>query len=658
MDGGLGNDNLTVDSTAGPVTVPITYDGGTGNNSLTLQGGTALSDTYTPGPGPGAGVNQLEFAGGTETVYFQNLAPVLDLVAGPLVVNGTPADDAINYTQGSVAANGLVTIDNFESIEFSNKTALTINGLAGSDEINLNNPSTPTGLTTITVNGGDPTGSDTLIMNSVGHNLVLEPTALGAGTVNYFSSSLPSTPFTGIESLELVDTSTSPFGIDGTTGNDQFEYIPGATPDTGTVVGTMNSGAAQFPLVPVTFRGMQQAGVVVFNAFGQQGGTDSFIFNGTPANDHISVVNGGVFGGITLSDTVNGSLFANLNLNNMASGVVRGLDGDDTFNQTGGVAVAMTYEGGNPSASDVLNLSGATGAVTVNLADSTLPTDTTITGYGGTVTLTGVEVANLDGNGNALTVNGTAGPDSLAYTPTGTAAGTVTLAGLNLVTNFTNVAAAFTIDPGAGADTVTVNGTSANDAITVVRGATNDTVQVNALQTVTLVNADTQSLVVATGAGIDGTTVSGSGGPVVTVQGGQTPASDNLTVNNTVASGNTTVTPGAANDSGTVANTDGTIKFSGMTLVTVNDNVASTIDILTVNGTNGDDAITAAHVGANNLVWVNSQAVVAFTNFNQLTLAGRFGSDFTTVSPVGLTLVGATPQINVTDAVLMPARCR
>ena len=92
-----------------------------------------------PHLGDGGGVSQ--------AVTFSNLEPVVDLVAGPLVVNGTPAANSINYTQGSVAANGLVTIDNFESIEFSNKTSLTINALAGSDTINLNNPSKPTGLT-------------------------------------------------------------------------------------------------------------------------------------------------------------------------------------------------------------------------------------------------------------------------------------------------------------------------------------------------------------------------------------------------------------------------------------------------------------------------------------------------------------------------------
>ena len=68
-------------------------------------------------------------ASGTQTVYFQNLAPVLDNVpAATVTVNATPAANAINYIQGpgggifGAATTGLVTIDNQESFEFANKT--------------------------------------------------------------------------------------------------------------------------------------------------------------------------------------------------------------------------------------------------------------------------------------------------------------------------------------------------------------------------------------------------------------------------------------------------------------------------------------------------------------------------------------------------------
>src|SRR5581483_5044462 len=83
--GGTGDDSLIVDSTSGPFLGPINYDGGPGTNSLTLTGGTATSDTYTPGSQLGSGTNTLAFPAGTESVSFQNLAPIFDQVGGPLV---------------------------------------------------------------------------------------------------------------------------------------------------------------------------------------------------------------------------------------------------------------------------------------------------------------------------------------------------------------------------------------------------------------------------------------------------------------------------------------------------------------------------------------------------------------------------------------------
>ena len=171
-----GNDTLIIDSSNGLIMDPngIFFDGGTGFNKLNFiqTGGTQTSDTYTRvGPNVGDARDTIVGPGGTQTVYANNIAPVLDTVpAATLIVNGTTADNAINYTAGSVVANGMVTIDNFESMEFSNRPTYQLNGLAGNDAINLNNSNTPTGLTTITVNGGDPTASgsnsgDVLIVN-------------------------------------------------------------------------------------------------------------------------------------------------------------------------------------------------------------------------------------------------------------------------------------------------------------------------------------------------------------------------------------------------------------------------------------------------------------------------------------------------------------
>ncbi len=417
---GAGDDHLTVDSTNRLIAVPIFFNAGTGLNGMTLSGGIATSDAYGVGPDNGSGTSVISDGVITQAVIFSGLSPVLDLVAGPLTVNGTAADNAINYTQGSVATNGLVTIDNFESIEFSNKTTLTLNGGAGSDTINVNNPTIPTGLTGITVNGGDPTGSDQLIVNAqpgVFDPMVLEPTAVGAGTVNYFNGNLPNVAFTGVEHLSLVGqlSDGDPFGVDGTIGNDQLEYFPSVTPDTGTLTGTMDqnnaTGKGPFALVPVTFSGMGQASLLRFNDFSQIGGTDSFVYHGTAADDTIGVGSTGP-GGIAITNTVNGLLSVNLNANHLASATVMGGDGDDTFNVAGSVNIPLTVEGGDPSGSDVLNLAGRVGVaeslgITPNAVDNT---HQDITGLGAAVTASGIELITYTGVGDDDTVSVNPGP--------------------------------------------------------------------------------------------------------------------------------------------------------------------------------------------------------------------------------------------------------
>ncbi len=130
------------------MTVPIFYNSASpGASSLTLTGGTATSDTYTPGPGAGQGNDTLVFPGGTQSVTFTGLSPVMDTVSGPLTVTGTSGNDAISYGPGSVDAahDGKVSVNSLESIEFTNKTSLTLNTGTGKDAVSVNNPNAPTG---------------------------------------------------------------------------------------------------------------------------------------------------------------------------------------------------------------------------------------------------------------------------------------------------------------------------------------------------------------------------------------------------------------------------------------------------------------------------------------------------------------------------------
>ena len=97
--------------------------------------------------------------GNVQTVNFYEVSPTFDSMPAPtLIVNATNEANAINYSEGkSTFANffatppvldpawGEVSVDNQEPIEFTNKDHLIINGLAGDDQTNLNNPNKPAG---------------------------------------------------------------------------------------------------------------------------------------------------------------------------------------------------------------------------------------------------------------------------------------------------------------------------------------------------------------------------------------------------------------------------------------------------------------------------------------------------------------------------------
>ena len=120
-------------------------------------------------------------------------------------------------------------MDGFETIEFANKTTLTINALAGSDTINLSNPITPTGLTGITVNGGDPIGSDTLFVNGIAgsaDDLIVTPTGAGAGSISDVVAAFVPVTFSGTELLSVIGQTADAdgFRVLGTSGNDNYSF--------------------------------------------------------------------------------------------------------------------------------------------------------------------------------------------------------------------------------------------------------------------------------------------------------------------------------------------------------------------------------------------------------------------------------------------------
>jgi hypothetical protein len=673
-----GNDNLIVDSGNGLINVAdgIQYDGGAGFNNLTLYqsgGATQTSDAYSVGPNSGEGSSVITGAGGMQTVFFQNLAPVQDDVpATTVTINATTADNAINYSQGAgggifTGNTGFVTVDDQESYEFNNKTNLVINALAGSDEINLHYDNTlnPAGLTgAITINGADPTAGDTLTINGIAgvlDNLRYVPTSAGAGTVINDSEPQPNVLFTGIGQLNLAGQQADGdgFRVDGTTGNDAIEFFHGLTSDSGSFVGTMDqnnaTGAGPFTMTPMSFSGAfplaNDSDVNFFNP----GGTDSFVFNGTANDDNITVGSGEA-GGTEFRNTLNGIVVSRVEVFNVASGLVRGLDGNDTFNlnvPAGPAAVALTIQGGDSDQfTDTLNYNPpAAAATTIDYGTATITTP-----GANPVGFSGIEAINetSSGGGSTLTVNGTAGSDNITYTPTGATAGTVTLAGKPTV-NFTGVGGAFTIDAGAGADAVTVNGTAGNDTINVFRSSANTVAALSPFKAANLPTADTEALQLAAGLGDDTVNVNvgaaiGSDviGIPITVDGSLGNDIIDAFGSPLTAVNNVTYTPGPATGQGQLLY-QGAGAATLMTIAFVN--VETAADLVTasnviVNGSDADNAINYSGpqtIGAGGRVAVDNLTPIEFSNKTNLVINSQGGSDTinldynSTTNPPGLT---------------------
>jgi hypothetical protein len=556
-----GNDTLIVDSTNGLINVPlgINYDGGTGFNTLQLVqtgGATQGSDVYSPGPNPGEGTDVITGPGGTQTVFFQNLAPVLDTVpATTLTVNGTPANNAISYQVGSVLTNGLVSIDNFEPIEFSNKTNLAINSGAGVDTVSLNNPNTPTGLAGISVAGGDPTSFDTLIVNGTGTVSVATDSSkiTGAGPV--------SINYATFESL-IVNAANNNLTI---TGSNTYTYTPGAAADAGTV---------ETVTLPIAFTGVGAGKTLTLTG---SGGGATVTANGTNGNDSFTLA--ATTGAITLGGALAGR--ATIAPTSIASLIVNGLDGDDAFSVTGPQPYTnITLAGGDPSASDVASLTGDGTAVVAHLGGATA----SVTGGAlGNVALPGIEVLNLNAGAGSITLAGTSSGDAFTVTPTGANTATSQVGTLSPVVNSTTTST-LTVDADGGSDTLTITATSAGDTINVSGAA----VTVVGLQPVNFVNVE--SLAVNGLAGIDTFNVTSSATLPISIDGGDPVGvlpGDLLNIV-TVPGDIVNLFPGPTSDSGgVVVNSNQPITYVHIESLSVMGGGSPII-----NGTNGNDVIT------------------------------------------------------------------
>ncbi|MFO0965132.1 MAG: FG-GAP-like repeat-containing protein [Gemmataceae bacterium] len=574
--GAGGNDNLIVDSSNGLITVPsgIRYDGDNpcpgqagagigGFDTLTLQqtGGVAsgVTDIYSVGPIDGSGISAITGPGGTQTVYFQRLEPVLDNVpAATATINATPASNAINYSPGPgggifVGNTGLITVDNQESYEFNNKTNLVINAGAGDDTINLNDSTIPAGLTgSITVNGQDPTASDKVIVNGT----------TGTDAINFAPTAADAADITGAGPVTIHVATVESLIINGRGGNDSLTVTtpagadvltldPGALADQGTVSIRRGVGGAALLGLSFTNLGVNDAlGRLSFANAGGGGAQDDLTLDGRDLANASDIFTVTAAGNVDLQTPDAGSGVLRLLLNLQTPGVsalrLNGLAGDDSFSIAGNhpFATGVFIDGGSPSASDTLNFTGS--GTTANLITANLPAATVTEATFGAVSFTGVETVNIGAAGHNFTLVATGGDDALSVTPTAAGVGSFrdVASGASPYTSpqftYTGVGATFTVNGGAGGfDDLGLNATAGNDQINAVQtDATHLSYTQNAFtQIFTLASIEGASLL--TGAGDDLIRVSvadaleaaPAGSLRFTVDGGPPNASDRLIVN-------------------------------------------------------------------------------------------------------------------------------
>jgi hypothetical protein len=649
-----GNDTLIVDSTNGLINVVngIRYDGDGGvDDKLQLvqtNGPIWQTDTYSLGAANGSGKSVIfgSVAAGTQTVFFENLSPVLDLVpVGMLTVNATAADNAISYTGASDPAHGLITFDEHESIEFANKDLLIVNAGAGQDTISVNDSSTPDGLDSITVNGGGPSSGDTLVITGAGADVTVNT---GLGTIDGATGAGGEVEISygTIETLNLL-AGIANLTITTTAADDTAVVTPG--PAAGANSGSVQSSGA-VPQIAFVNSGTFTANL------GAGAGHDALIVNGSSLADTVLV--SGTSVAIAGRRTVDYSGAEALTVNGNA--------GSDTFTVTPSAAVAMFIDGGDPigvSSGDVISITTG-GMVTFNAGPETDEGSIVVAGLQ-PVSFDHIERVAVTGNGgNSAVINGTDGPDAI------TVAATSELAGTNGVQDFI-------VSVNGGPQLVFIDvpqlvvfAQGGSDEVTLVTPATNNAVwDVDVMINGGPPAAASDHLVVQT-PGLDpeivvytpfapggGTLDLVSLSSVVTINSielltydGQSD-NDSLTIVGTAGDDTIVHTPGATDQAGTLQ-VNGLLALnyqnlgSGGSLTADGGGGANTLKYF---GTAGNDAFTidgAGLVGGAGQVALNTRPVLHTANIQTLTLEGGDGDDTFTLLPAISSSVYSTMNFN------------
>ncbi|NLF73507.1 MAG: hypothetical protein GX575_31100, partial [Candidatus Anammoximicrobium sp.] len=622
INGQTGNDTLTVDQTGtgGPVTVPVIYDGGTNGTApgddLVVTGGTAVTRIRYDLTGAGAG--QLFFNGnynGTiPDVTFSNVEPAL--VTGSSVVDVTVNVDPSNNVAGlnavtvTDAAGTSMTVDvsnpnaAFERLTFPTPaSSLTILGDDADDDV----------ITITSVDGDGPfqaaltidgqAGTDAINLN-VALNLsagggalaaTAESIAVGAVTIQTSGNQTYNGPLTLSGSTLNPGAASVVLGGDVTAGGTAASAIRGqldlggAAPRTFTVADATASTATDL-----------NVSAVVSNGGVTKAGPGTMTLSGSAANTYSGLTTVAA-GELKLSKTPGDAVAGDLSITT---------GGKVTFGASHQISdTAAVSMSGAGSLFNGTSVNGGSFDVTEKIGSLTVTGGCFNTASGGTWTITGAG-SFTGGAGNTIVV-GNSGTQlsfgSLSLTDmTGTAGlsnNTFTLFG-----NSTARQSAITV----GAGGLTLNGSKLNLRRGDQAGAKGSKLVLNGNVTTVGTSASAIREDPSSGIGALEVQLSGTAGAVTrtfTVAGGGA----NLTVTVPVTDGE--ATPGGLAKAG-----DGTLTLSGGLANTYSGMTTVNAGGLTLNKTAGVNAIAGdVTVAAGTLTWAASNQLA---DTSSLTVAG------------------------------------
>lgn len=447
VDAGRGVDTVSVTGAAGPGLTVIGGDDATVAQADRLN----VTNTATAGASTTIRPSDLNSAGIVDNadglvnfVGFTNVAVTASTAAETIVFQGTHAGDEIALA--FLGGANRVWMNGRAVVQFATFGTVSLQGRFGDDRFSVS-PAGLVGVTSVLVDGGDPTASDELIVNgtATADAITYAPTSAESGTVTL---AIPIT-FTKTEHVTINGQAggdalivRSPAGADG------FSYLPGATADSAEVLGRSIAGSRI--LTPLSFKDLGLNGTLQFGS--ATAGEDILDLYGTALDDTFTLAANGA---AQIVDWL--QLARTLPINTPGIGFIElhGLDGSDTF-QVAGTALftSIGVRGGGPDDGDVLNLWAPLAAASVDLGNAL------VGGYGPQIFFySGLHAINIDAGGQTLTVLGTAGDDTIVATVFDASAGTVEANGDAPVVNYANTNRnPLNVDPVAGQDRLHVRG--------------------------------------------------------------------------------------------------------------------------------------------------------------------------------------------------------